>query len=234
VWPVKSIRKSELRPVPWKTSDVILGLGLVVVSVLVVVFIYRALGEDPGSGLGLAVIGGTTYGIVLLASWLMGPVRYGASLRSLGFRLPTPRGYLQLLLPLLVLGASLAFTGVYARLVSLLGWEMPRTLPKEFVLEGPALIGSFAVVVLWGPLAEEVFFRGFIFSGLTGRYGFARAAVASSLLFALAHGALEVIAPIFVTGMLLAWLYHRTGSLWGCVGAHALQNALVFSITVGA
>ncbi|MED5568055.1 MAG: CPBP family intramembrane glutamic endopeptidase, partial [Chloroflexota bacterium] len=41
-----------------------------------------------------------------------------------------------------------------------------------------------------------------------------------------------VLVPIFVTGMLLAWLYHRTGSLWPGIAAHAGLNALAVSALI--
>ena len=228
------IRKSELRPVPWKTFDVAMGIALVVVGLVVLVIIYLAVISDPQSGVGFIIAGGATGGILILGSLVIGPVRYGASLGSLGLKPQAPSSYFHLILPLLVLAASLAFSVLYASLMSLLGWDVLESPLEELDLEGPTVIGGLAlVVVLWGPLAEEVFFRGFVFSGLMGQMGFARAAVASSLLFALFHLDPRVMVPIFVTGMLLAWLYHRTGSLWSCCAAHAMQNALAFSISAG-
>ena len=83
-----------------------------------------------------------------------------------------------------------------------------------------------------GPLAEEIFFRGFVLSGLAGRWGFLPAAIASSLLFALAHIDPRVMVPIFVIGLFLAWLYHKTGSIWSSFAAHGSWNALALSISV--
>ena len=234
--PVNSIGKSELYAVPWKTSDVTAGIVLavagVVVFTIIYAIIYQAINADPGLDLGFAIVGGAAYGIVLLVSWVMGPIRYGATLGSLGLKLPVSRNYHQLVLPLLALAASLVFTGLYVVAVSVLGWDALEPGPQtdDIILEGPAVIGSFVLAVLWGPLAEEVFFRGFVFPGLVGQLGLIGAAVASSFLFALAHVDPGVMIPIFVTGLILAWLYHRTGSLWSCFVAHALQNALVLSV----
>ena len=232
---MSSIGKTDLRLVPWKISDVVLGLALVVGFIFLIIICMVL--TDPEIGTGLAIIGGVTVtgAIMLLTCWLIGPVRYRVPLASLGLKLPASRSYVQFLLPPLVLVASLAFTGIYTGLVSLLDWESlsPPPVPEEIRLGGPAIIGSFAVVVLWGPLAEEVFFRGFIFPGLIGRLGITGAAIVSSLVFAVFHLDPGVIVPIFVTGMLLAWLYHKTGSLWSSFAAHALQNALAFSVATG-
>jgi uncharacterized protein len=37
-----------------------------------------------------------------------------------------------------------------------------------------------------------------------------------------------------VLGMLLAWLYERTGSLWAPITLHAVNNALAFTVLVTA
>ena len=85
-------------------------------------------------------------------------------------------------------------------------------------------------IVAWGPFAEELFFRGFILAALIGPLGPLRAAAVSSALFAAAHVSIEAALPVFVTGMLLAWLYLRTRSIWPPVTAHALQNFIAVSV----
>lgn len=214
----------------------VIGTTVIIASLAVFGLIYtgilRALGADATSGLGLLLVLALVYVIVLTITWIMGPARHHASLRSLGLKLPSSRSKLQILLPLLVLTASLTLTAIYAALLSVLGFDLPESLPSDVDLEGPGIIGGLAlVVILWGPLTEEIFFRGFVFSGLVVRLGVLGAALASSLLFALAHVDPRLMVPIFITGLLLAWLYHKTGSIWSCFAAHALQNALAFMVT---
>jgi membrane protease YdiL (CAAX protease family) len=52
----------------------------------------------------------------------------------------------------------------------------------------------------FAPVMERIFFRGFVFGGLRGRFGPVPAAVASSLLLGLLHaghpGAIYVIVPM--------------------------------------
>ena len=102
--------------------------------------------------------------------------------------------------------------------------------------ETAKLVALGILVVLAAPPAEEVFFRGFLFGGLRGRMSFWPAALISGLLFGLVHlpgGALQV-PPLAVFGVLLAWLYERTGSLWPPILMHAIQNAISFSYTLSA
>ena len=77
-----------------------------------------------------------------------------------------------------------------------------------------------------------MFFRGFLLPVFVGRWGFMWGAGFVSLVFGMSHGALGLLVPAFVTGMLLAWLYRRTGSLWNCCLAHGAQNALAFAVVV--
>jgi membrane protease YdiL (CAAX protease family) len=98
------------------------------------------------------------------------------------------------------------------------------------------LVALGVLVVLAAPVSEEVFFRGFLFGGLRGRLSFWPAAVISGLLFGLVHlpgGALQV-PPLAVFGVLLAWLYERTGSLGPPILMHVIQNSISFSYTLSA
>lgn len=79
------------------------------------------------------------------------------------------------------------------------------------------------------PFAEEIFFRGLVFGGLAQRLPLGVAAAVSALLFALLHG-IGVVAPIFVLGLGLAYVYHRTGSVWASMVTHSLVN--VISLTL--
>ena len=204
------------------------------VALVVVLGVYGALDGDTTSGSGIAIVGGVVGVILALSAWMLGPLRHGAPSETLGLRLPVLRSLHLLILPFLVLVASLLFTGVYHGVVSALGWDAPQSPLDEIDLEGPASYTVLAiVVVLWGPLSEEIFFRGFIFPGLRGSVGATRAAVAASGLFALFHVDPTVMVPIFVTGMLLSWLYHRTGSIWSPFVAHGMQNAVAFFVSVG-
>ena len=96
------------------------------------------------------------------------------------------------------------------------------------------LVMLFAGAIM-APLAEELFFRGFVFRSYARRYGPLVAAILSALLFAVLHVNVAAFLPIFVMGLFLAWLYHRTGSLVPGMIAHGFNNAVAFTVlyTVG-
>ena len=139
-----------------------------------------------------------------------------------------------IVLPMVALLMSLVSTGVYGKMIDALGIEslQPTPVPEEFLGSGATRLLLGAVVVFWGPFVEEVFFRGFFLGGLIGPLGAARAAVVSAAIFAVAHLQLGSMIPLFITGLVLAWLYLRTRSIWPPVMAHAAQNFLAISLTV--
>ena len=85
-----------------------------------------------------------------------------------------------------------------------------------------ALLGLTAVVC--APLAEELVFRGLLYSWLAGVIGRTPAVILSGLMFGVAHLNLVALVPLSVFGMLLAIVHERTGSLWPCIVLHALFN----------
>ena len=76
------------------------------------------------------------------------------------------------------------------------------------------------------PLFEETFFRGFLFQGLASWRGALWGAVISSALWSAIHLEPAVFIPLFIDGLLLAWVFRRNGSLWANIATHAAINVL--------
>ena len=83
----------------------------------------------------------------------------------------------------------------------------------------------FIVGAVFAPLVEEIFFRGFLFQGFRERYGWITAMLFSAAVFAIAHLDLAVLIPTFILGCLLAYVYHRSNSIWPGVLVHFLVNS---------
>ena len=130
-----------------------------------------------------------------------------------------------------VLGASLISTSIYSGIVEWLGVDelaIP-VVESDIFFDGPAILLTFQALAFITPMSEELFFRGFIFRGLLTKMGPWWAIAVSALLFSGFHLSVGVLIPIFITGLLLAWLYWKTGSLWAAIGAHAGQNVLALA-----
>ncbi len=109
-----------------------------------------------------------------------------------------------------------------------------QTQQESFQSIARASPGEFGLVLLAGavvaPFAEEIFFRGYVFRAYLRQKGLWRAFLYSSLLFALVHLNLPAFLPILVVGLLLSFLYYRTGSVVPGMVAHGLNNAIAFTL----
>lgn len=91
----------------------------------------------------------------------------------------------------------------------------------------------FAVVALL-PVAEEIFFRGFIFSVLNRKMSTSAAIITSATLFGIAH--LSPLSLVFdvVFGVVLAVLLQKSTSLISPIAAHVTFNAIALALTAAA
>ena len=97
--------------------------------------------------------------------------------------------------------------------------------------EHPVEVGLQVVsVVVMAPIAEELLFRGILYNTIkhTG-YPLAGMTI-SAALFALVHGSLALMLPLFVMGFALAWVYEKSGSIIAPMMMHATFNAINFSL----
>ena len=215
--------------IPWGGRQVALGLALVGIAFLAISGGTVVL-EQLGAGLAWgAWLGSHAIGLVILvAVWLLGQGRGGFSPASLGLRHPRTSWPFAVFLAGAAVAVSIGFTALYALAMKPLGIDLllPPDVPRDVIFNGYAVVWSFEALAGWTPLTEELFFRGFVMTGLVARWGVMGAAVASALIFSLFHLHPGVLVPIFFTGLLLAALYHVTGSLWPPVIAHAGQNAV--------
>ena len=95
---------------------------------------------------------------------------------------------------------------------------------------------TLLIVVFLAPFVEEVLFRGLVFGNLRGKSRTV-AYLVSCLLFALLHvwqfavvnrdlTYFLLMIQYLVPGLVLAWVYDHSGTLWTSIGLHAAANAL--------
>ena len=95
---------------------------------------------------------------------------------------------------------------------------------------------TMLIVIFLAPFVEEVLFRGLVFGNLRAK-GRVLAYVVSCLLFALLHvwqfavvhqdiTYLLLMVQYLVPGLVLAWAYDRSGTVWASIALHAAANAL--------
>jgi uncharacterized protein len=216
----------------WRPWDAVVGL---IIAFFVVSFgsaLILAVAGDDGLGFSLGsqtVLALTLIGVaVAYAVANAGP---GGAASALGLRRPR-RGWVKL--TSLGFIAYIAFAAGFAALVA----QPEQTdVAEELGVDTSALAAVAAgfLIVVAAPVAEEVFFRGFFFGGLRSAMPLLPAALISGALFGsihLAGGNLAAAGMLSMLGVLLAWLYERTGSLWAPITLHAVNNALAFTVLV--
>lgn len=131
-------------------------------------------------------------------------------------------------------------TALYASFFRLHGSDK---LPSELGVtkSTAALIAAALFVCVIAPIAEEFFFRGFIFGALrrwrivvAGReLGTWVAAVITGILFGLAHtgsASPQYLVPLGFLGFVLCLLRWRTGSLYPGMALHSINNSLALGV----
>ena len=220
------------RVVPWRGGQVAQGIVVVAVSAVAVGFglISGGINDAMTTWLSVHLLALAIIAVV----WRLGLRGFNAPLSTIGLTPIVSPSFKTVLMTGGALGASLVVTVVYGVLVDLVDADFlsPPDISSDIVFPGLAAVFTFQALVVVTPVVEEVFFRGFVYSGLVPRLGIGWAIVASAVIFSLFHLAIGVLIPIFVTGLLFAWLYQRTGSLWPSIVAHAGQNALALALEV--
>ncbi len=128
-------------------------------------------------------------------------------------------------------GAVVLSAGISA-LLSLVGLPVEeQEWLTELYAEPQAVLRIAPWVVLVGPLAEEVFFRGYFFRFTSQRAGLPVGLFLSSLMFAVIHWNASGFLIYLGIGCVFAWVYHRTGRIVAPIVGHATLNAIVLFVS---
>jgi membrane protease YdiL (CAAX protease family) len=154
-----------------------------------------------------------------------------ARIDTLGVGAPTGRAVVGLVAAPVVGVALFVIGGVVQALVARLGPAETVSAVERFV-SWPSATLAVAAVALMSPIAEEIFFRGFVFGELEGRLGPLVAGGLTAIAFVLPHlpqlwGAWGAIAALCVTSIALTTLRVATGSTLAPALAHLAHNALL-------
>lgn len=131
----------------------------------------------------------------------------------------------------LVIGLRLLSNALLPLVVDDIDTQTAQQLLQQFLeAEGartPMIWLSMCLVI---PFAEELLFRGALYGGLRARVGPWPAAFLSALIFAILHESATVLLPLFGLGVVLAWIYERTGSIAAPTLVHVLNNTFTLVI----
>ena len=190
---------------------------------------------SAGLALGISQDFAMTYGLVIVYPVQFIPAMLYASAvsqRNMGFEPEYPldnnnfggRSGLSMALIVSVIAISAAFV---TEPVSMLLPEMSeaRKMAMEQMLKGPVWIVLISVSV-FAPFFEEWLCRGIILRGLLKKMKPGWAIVISALIFGLIHMNLWQAIPAFIIGVVLGYVYYKTGSLKLTMLMHCVNNTL--------
>jgi uncharacterized protein len=106
----------------------------------------------------------------------------------------------------------------------------PAQQASAFPRTATGIVLAFVTICVLAPVFEETFFRGFLFQGLEGSMGTLWAALLSGAIFAAVHLEVTQFVPLFAAGVLLAWTFRRTGSIWANIALHMVYNLIPFLV----
>jgi membrane protease YdiL (CAAX protease family) len=101
---------------------------------------------------------------------------------------------------------------------------------NEMILAGGVTWPGFVVTLLGvgilAPFAEEFYFRGLLHNWFRQHVGFWWSIFLSSALFGLAHiDSVGVLVSSFLMGLVMAYAFERTRSLWITIAIHVITNS---------
>jgi membrane protease YdiL (CAAX protease family) len=136
-----------------------------------------------------------------------------------------------------------AALGIVAFVVFLLIWTAIFGEPTQDTAEEVganesqlALIAAGVLFVVFAPVGEEFFFRGFFYGSLRSKLSPGWAALINGTVFGAIHASTGVSAvpPLIFLGVVLCLIREKTGSLYPCIAIHALNNSLAYGSLDGA
>ncbi|HTE84189.1 MAG TPA: CPBP family intramembrane glutamic endopeptidase [Dehalococcoidia bacterium] len=238
---------------PWGIGSVILAIVLalclflsaLLTTAIIARFFHVRLHSTSGDVAGLAAT--IAFDLCLYVVTLaLALTHRGMSLQKFGLRTFPLR---DVYVPAAGIVAMYIILGFYVAAVTQLHLPRFRPLPNlpEHLLQTKGLILPTAIAAcVVAPIVEETFFRGFVFRGIVSqtiafglpghvrrlRLGFWPAALVSGLLFASVHFELGLLVPFTAIGVLFAWMFWRSGSLWPNILAHAGFNAISLTLAL--
>lgn len=194
-------------------------------------FFFQIVAYRAAGGMAWPLACGALLGVVLPVV-LLARVR-GLSLRR-DFFLDRPP-LMTLLASALLAFTTLAPTSLLAELSLRLTPADPEAvarLQEELPSGGWEIALALLAVVLLGPLAEEILFRGLLHRLAASVWGPWSAAAVSSLIFAILHGQAWIIFGLIGVGLALAFVFQATGSVTACWVTHAVHNGISLGLMI--
>jgi uncharacterized protein len=233
----------------WPTVGFSLAIGFILLIVQVVVILVLAVTNLDAASLvdpvaleeylmanyGFIMGLGTVISGILASAAIIGVIKMkkGASVKEyLGLRKLSPKTLIVIIF--ITLALIVAVEGLSLFIDDTVESDFDTML---YDTSGWTVLFWLALVV-FAPLQEELFFRGFLFAGIRdSRLGIGGAVVITSLIWAALHVQynLYIMGIIFAMGVVMGVVRYKTKSIWSSLIIHGAYNlAVVLVIAFGA
>ena len=130
-----------------------------------------------------------------------------------------------LFLPLIIISAIMFY------IATNLGID--TSSPIKAILDNSGFYGKliiFVVAVFIAPIVEEIVFRRIVFTFIYNLFGITPALIIASFVFAVLHGGIVQLVPLFILGSALQILYIKNNSLFPSILLHFFHNFIILSL----
>lgn len=126
---------------------------------------------------------------------------------------------------LLLIGVSIAIVLIQSMFG--VGTDNTKTDSLQDDMSLIRFLVAFVSAAVISPIYEEIFYRGFLYRFFKERGGVRVGLLMSSTLFTLAHlPTTNTLLVNFASGLIFAWVYERTGSIFASMFIHGFVNGL--------
>ncbi len=219
----------------WTTQDLLIIVPSVLIGSILFSILSLVLFGDSKTAYILARYAISIGSVCFLFFWLK--KKYDLSKDALGLR----KGSFGLLNYVIVGIASATIYSLIVEITPLKSEAVPLDLKNSYsylnLILLPLSISGFATIVL-APISEEIMDRGFIYGYLRRKIGVVPGLLLQALLFSLLHlgylygNAFSLITNRFFIGLILGFLYEKTGSIYPSMICHGTFNYLVIILAI--
>lgn len=227
--------------VPWSLKDLIVILSTVIVLIFTLILgiyfsgIDKYIGESPQKTfllIGLFLVQSL---IFLLPLLLITRKKYHLNLAQFGLEKmkvfqvigEAIKGYFLYLLITYLIVVFIIFTNV-----KIPGYQLQQSVFELFGTKNIELVFAGIIVILIGPIIEEIFFRGFFLRTLSNKIGLIWSSIVTAALFAISHTQWQTIIPVFILGLIINQLVIKNKSIWPAIVFHVINNAIAFLVQI--
>jgi uncharacterized protein len=185
------------------------------------------------SNISFIILYGIQVVLMMGVVWFIAIYKRKGRLRDLGIRYYSIGKTLWYTLISLIAIFAISFIYVFV-MNSVFGIEAPAS-KIEILIKNRSISNTILLIVVAfiGPVIEEVFFRGFLYSAFKKNWGVLPALFLSSVLFSIVHLQLYSFVPLMIIGWLLAYIFEKTKSLFPAIFLHGVYNLILILILLG-